>query len=250
MKAMRDPVALAYSGRLVEAHEAAIEQAAGDDPFVVAQALEALAVLGGQYGVRSTPPVDERLRVSANSADETVVRRAFDAAAALGSAALEDAAGRRLEAGDASWDVLRYAAQCPTLELGRSLARGWEALPSRLRDEALLTSRVMPVSSEEENDAWARRALERVGDASENVRVAAFEALKVWRPKGGAAACSRALEDDASSVRVAAAQALAVLDVQLLVARALELEGLYSEANEGIPPSVKRKVEQTRQKGK
>lgn len=239
MSVMRDPVALAYSGRVAEAHEAAIEQAAAEDPFVVAQALEALAVLGGQYGVRATASVDERLRLSSGSSDESVVRRAFDAAAALGSAALEGVARKRLESGDATWDVLRYAAQCPSLEIGRSLARGWEAICVRLRDEALLTSRVMPVASREENDAWARRTLAHVDDASEDVRVAAFEAVKVWRPKAGADACSKALEDDVSSVRLAAAQALAALDVALLVARAEELEGLYSEAGRAVPPGAK-----------
>lgn len=242
MSVMRDPVALAYSRRVDEAYQAAIEQAVADDPFLVAQALEALTVLGGQHGLRATPLVDERLLGAALASDEVVVRRAFDAAAALGSGVLEDIAADRLEGTDATWDVLRYAAQCPTLEIGRSLARGWEAMPGRLRDEAILTSCVMPVSSREENDAWATRVLMHVGDPSENVRLATFDALKVWRPEAGAEACSEALEDEASSVRAAAAQALALLDVDLLVARAVELDGVYFEAHQAVPQSAKGKL--------
>lgn len=243
---MRDPVALAYSGRVVEAYEAAVEQSASEDAFVVAQALEAFAVLGEQYLMRTTPVVDERLLQSVSAGDEALSRRSFDAASALGSAALENVAVRRLEAGEASWDVLRYAAQCPTLKIGRALASGWEKIPPRLRDEALLTSRVMPVSNADENDAWAERVLASVDDASEDVRAAAFEAIKVWRPNSGAQACARALEDEAEAVRSAAGSALAELDVDLLVVRAAELEESFPDVADAVPANAKDKLEQAR----
>lgn len=239
MSVMRDPVALAYSGRVSEAHEAAIEQAAEDDSFTVAQALEALAVLGAQHGVRSSSLTDERLLQAATSSEPSLVRRAFDAAAALGTGVLEAVAVERLKQADATWDVLRYAAECPTLETGRALAAGWGSLASRLRDQALLTSRAMPVANREENDAWGERVLAHVDDPSEDVRSAAFEALKVWQPAKGAVACSQALEDEAASVRTAAAQALALLELELLVERAAELDGLHFEAAQAVPAGAK-----------
>lgn len=242
---MRDAVALAWSGRIAEAKEAAIEQASDVDPFVVGQGLEALATLGQQHDVVTDAQLDALL-ARAVTLEEPVSRRAYEAASALGSRAVETAACRQLEEKGATWAVLRYVGEWPSLALARALAAGWALVSDRLRDEALLTSRVLPVASREENDAWGQRAIASAGDRSEEVRLAAFQALWAWRPAVAAEACSRALEDDVQAVREAAALALAVIDVDRLIARALELEDEFPEPKKAIPLSAMVKFEAAR----
>lgn len=234
---MRDAVALAWSGRIAEAKEAAVEQASDADPFVVGQGLEALTTLGQQYGVVTDSQLDALL-ARAVALEEPVSRRAYEAAAALGSRAVEAAACERLAKEGATWAVLRYVGEWPSLSLARALAAGWTLVEDRLRDEALLTSRVLPVANREENDAWGARAMAYASDRSEDVRVAAFQALWSWRPGAAADVCARALEDEVQAVREAAAQALAVIDVERLIVRALELEDEFPEVKRAVPLSA------------
>lgn len=214
---MKDPVALAYSGRIPEARAAAVAQARSDDAFLVGQGLEALTVLGQQHGVRADDELDSLL--AAREADGgAIARRAFEAAAALGSRALEEAAARRLAGGEATWNVLRYVGEWPSWELGRALAEGWDRLPPQLVDEALLTSCVLPVRSQEECVAWGRRVLAKVAETNEDVRVAALDAVAIWRPREAAEPCVEALCDRSVRVRMAAARALAAADPDRLLA--------------------------------
>jgi hypothetical protein len=224
---MKDPVALAYSGRVPEARAAALTQASSDDAYVAAQGLEALAVLGQQHDVRTTAQLDALLLRCADS-EPSVARKAFEAARSLGSLVLEPLAARRLGSGAVTWESLRYAGEWPSLGLARALAQGWDQIPRRLIDEALLTSCVMPVADREEARAWGERALSLTRDQSEEVRLAAFTALQSWLPEGTATACARALVDDSPLIRKRAAELLGVVDPQ-------QLELLVEELGESAP---------------
>lgn len=216
---MRDPVALAWSGRTAEARALARAQAHGDDPFLAAQGLEALAVLGREHGVRADAGL-EALLVRQALAGGAVGRKAFDAAMGLEARALEGVAAQLLRRGEARWEVLRYAGELPSLDLARALADGWAALPPRLRDEALLTSCAMPCATPEEAAGWGRRALDLVDDADEAVRLAALTAVRVWRPAAAARACARGLDDPNPLVRREAARALSQVDPARLLEEA------------------------------
>jgi len=218
---MKDPVALAYSGRIPEALAAAVEQASSDDDFLVAQGLEALAVLGQQHGVRTNAAIDALL-VRLTSASSTLSRKAFDAAMSVGSRVLEDVAVQRLESGAASWEVMRYAGEWPSHRLGRALLAGWARVPERLRDEALLTCCVMPVSNAEEAAEFGQLAIDASRDGSNEIRVAAFRALRWWAPLQTADICARALRDRVEAVRRSAADTLAFLEPQRLIDLAAE----------------------------
>lgn len=207
---MQDPVALAWSGRVEESFELACQQAAGLDPFEAAQALEAFAVLGSQHGVRANDRVRKLLLEKADDAP-SLARRAFDAAMAMNDRVLEPLAARLLSSGRARWDVLRYAGELPSHALAEALARGWDALPPDLRDEALLTSCSMPCANEAENKAWGKRAFACLTDERESVRAAALVAMRTWAFVDGLEACRHALEDDAPEVRSEAARTLAHL---------------------------------------
>lgn len=244
---MRDAVALAYSGRIPEARAEATDQASNADEFVAGQGLEALGVLGREHGVRSTPDLDAVLERRAREGG-AIARRAFEAAGALESRALESVCAERLAAGDVTWDVLRYAGELPSLRLARALAEGWERLPARMRDEALLVTRVLPVADRAECEAWGRRLVAQAESRDEEVRRATFLALWTWRPDDAGEACARALEDDASAVREAAAQALAVIDLDLLVRRAVELEDRYPEPLAAVPFQAAMKLADARRR--
>jgi hypothetical protein len=148
-------------------------------------------------------------------------------------------AAKRLETGDAGWEVLRYLGEWPTLTLARAFARGWESVPARVRDEALLTTTVLPVSTRDEYEAWCRRIAAYARDDSDEVRHATFVALWTWRPDDAHEACERALSDVEKKVRVAAARALAVIDPELLAERVEELETEYPELVDEVPFSVR-----------
>jgi len=236
---MKDPVALAYSGRVDEARGLALDQARSDDPFLVRQGLEALAVLGQQHGVRADAELDAVL-VAAAQQDGATARAALQAAAALASRAVEDSVASGLSEGRAAWEILRYAGELPSHRLARALATGWRALPDTLRDEALLVSCVMPAADRLEAGEWGARALAAVRDASPEVRAAALQAVAAWRPDDGAAACSEALEDDDAAVRRAAVDALARLDAKLLGKRAKALGERCPEAAPFAAPRLRR----------
>lgn len=217
---MKDPVALAWSGRVAEAWDVAREQAGRDDAFVAAQGLEALAVLGAEHGYTSEAALDA---VLAKAALETSLsRRAFEAAMRLRSRALEPVSTQLLTSGEARWEVLRYAGELPSDGLAKALAEGWDRLPARLRDEALLTACAMPASTKAEREAWGARALRHVGEVEESVRVAAFRALRTFAHKAGAKACAQALDDGSEAVRAEAATTLLALDPKLAIAQAAE----------------------------
>lgn len=218
---MKDPVALAYSGRIPEAREAAVAQASSDEPFLVREGLEALAVLGQQHGVRTNAAIDELL---ARRAEEpSFSRKAFEAATSLGSRALEESAARRLTEGEASWEVLRYAGEWPSDRLGAALRAGFPTIPEGLKDEAFLTSCAMPVCSPEEAREFGRLAIEGTRDPSEEVRRAAFTALRCWAPTETASLCARALTDPSAPVRKIAAETLAEHEPDRLIELAEEL---------------------------
>jgi hypothetical protein len=235
---MKDPVALAYSGRLDEARAAAIAQASSDESFLVAQGLEALAVLGQQHGVRADATLDAILLQHARG-PASLARKAYEAAMALGSRVLESLAAQRLASGDIIWEVLRYAGEWPSHELGAALATGWDRLPSRLRDEALLTTCVMPVANPDEARAWGERALKAARDPAEEVRLAGFVALRAWIPEETADACARALTDESPGVRQLAAQILGSIDFKRL---AREVEELGDASPEAIGEWQRRKA--------
>lgn len=242
---MKDAVALAWSGRVEEAQAAAEAQVAAEDPFVASQGLEALAVLGEQQGLRASPEVAHRLEVWGRTRDGGVSRRAFEAAGALGSLALEAEAVRRLVAGQADWAVLRYVGERPTHRLAQGLASGWEGIDPALRDQALLTTRTLPVASQEENDAWGERVARFLRDEADEVRGAAFQALAVWRPPETADLCVDGLGDEAGVVRRAAAQALLSVDVERFVVVMSEREPFDLEVE--VPPQVQRLVDKARE---
>jgi hypothetical protein len=219
---MKDPVALAYSGRIPEAIDAALAQASSDDDFLVAQALEALAVLGQQHGLRTNAALD-RILVQRSGESPSIARKAFEAAMGVGSSALEPVAAHRLEAGQATWDVLRYAGEWPSHRLGRALLAGWERLPRQLLDEALLTSCAMPVANPEEAREFGRRAMDAARERDEELRAAGFVALKWWIPLETADICAQSLTDDSQAIRQAAAELLATLDPERLIELAQEL---------------------------
>jgi hypothetical protein len=208
---MTDPVALAYSGRLEEARAAALVQARSDDPFLAAQGLEALAVLGQQHGVRADEPMTALLVQRA--ADEWVLaRKAFEAATALGVREFDRLAAQRLASGGAGWEVLRYAGEWPSQEVAEGLAAGWALIPERLLDEALLTACVQPAATRREAEAWGARAVAALRHASEDVRRAAVTAVLAWRPADALTALEPLREDESESVRSAAGQALETLE--------------------------------------
>jgi hypothetical protein len=206
----QDPVALAWSGRVQEAYELACRQAAGLDPFEASQALEAFSVLGSQHRVRADDRVRRLLLDKADDAP-SLARRAFDAAMAMDERALAPIAARLIASGRARWELLRYAGELPSQELAEALARGWDAIPEDLRDEALLTSCAMPCASAAENAAWGKRALACLGDGRESVRAASLVAMRVWAYVEGIEACRKALEDDSPDVRAEAGRTLAHL---------------------------------------
>jgi len=230
---VKDPVALAYSGRIAEATAAAMEQATSEDDFLVAQGLEALAVLGQQHGIRTNTAIDTLL-VRRAGESPSVSRKAFDAAMSLGSRSLETAAIQRLESGAASWEVLRYAGEWPSYRLGRALVSAWTKLPDRLRDEALLTACVMPVARPEEAAEFGRLAVEAARDESEETRVAAFRALRWWAPVQTGDLCVRALTDSCEAIRRSAAETLAMFEPQRLIDLAAELGDEAPEARSAV----------------
>lgn len=216
---MTDPVALAYSGRVEEAREAALAQSSSDDPYLREQALEALAVLGQQHGVAPDAAMEAVLVASSGEH----LRRSLEAATALGSRALDPLVEERLRAGAATWEMLRHVEELPTLALGRALAAGWDRLPPSLLDEAVLATGAVPVSSREEAIAWGTRVLAAAAHRSEHVRIAALRALALWQPEGTADACARALEVDSPELRLEAARTLAMVDLPRLAELAPEL---------------------------
>jgi hypothetical protein len=193
-------------------------QASSDDEFLVAQGLEALAVLGEQHGIRTTPQIDALLTSRAGEAP-SISRKAFSAAMGVGSRALEGEAIRRLAGGEASWEVLRYAGEWPSHALGHAILSGWKQIPERLLDEALLTICSMPAANAQEAREFGRRAMEAARDPAEPVRFAALIALRWWVPIETADICAQALTDVAPPVRRRAAELLAALEP----ARFLEL---------------------------
>jgi hypothetical protein len=206
----QDPVALAWSGRVQESFELACKQAAGLDPFEASQALEAFSVLGSQHRVRADDRVRKILLEKADDAP-SLARRSFDAAMAMDERVLEPLAARLIASGRARWEVLRYAGELPSHALGKALARGWDAIPAELRDEALLTSCAMPCANAVENEAWGKRALECLCDPRESVRAAALVAMRVWAYVDAIEACRNALEDDSPDVQAEAQRTLAHL---------------------------------------
>jgi hypothetical protein len=206
----QDPVALAWSGRVREAYELACRQAAGPDPFEASQALEAFSVLGSQHRARADDRVRKLLLDKADDAP-ALARRAFEAAMAMDDRVLEPLAAKLIASGRTRWEVLRYGGELPSYELGRALARGWDAIPGDLRDEALLTSCAMPCADAAENEAWGKRALACLADPRESVRAAALVAMRAWAYVDGLEACRDALEDDAPDVRAEARRTLAHL---------------------------------------
>ncbi len=238
---MKDPVALAYSGRIDEAREAAFQQASSNDDFLVRQGLEALAVLGQQHGVRTNVLIDALLRRRATESP-TISRKAFDAAMSIGSRALEEEAARRLEEGATTWEVLRYTGEWPSLRLARALRARWDDIPERLRDEALLTLSSMPAASEEEARECGRLAIDGSRHPSADIRIAAFTALRYWVPLETADLCARALRDESKGVRTAAAQLLAELDPDRLIELAQELGEESPEAQGAVQAAHREKL--------
>ncbi len=209
---MKDPVALAYSGRIDEAREAAFQQASSEDDFLVRQGLEALAVLGQQHGIRTNAAIDALLRTRATESP-TIARKAFDAAMSIGSRALEDEAARRLEQG-----------------------------AERLQDEALLTLSAMPAASADEARECGRLAVVASRNSSPDIRVAAFTALRFWVPLETADLCARALSDENKGVRTSAAQLLAELDPDRLIELAEELGEESPEAQGAVQAAHREKL--------
>lgn len=203
---MKDPVALAWSGRIAEARDAALEQASPEDVYLAGQSLEALATLGEQHGVRADPQLDAAL--VAASAEPELSRKALEAAAALDSNALDDVVEDALRAGRHDWSLIRHVGIRPSLRFARALAEGWEEIGDELLDLALLTTRVLPVATREEAAEWGARALASVSHPVPEVRAAAFDAVAVWAPDGAAQACEQGLNDEDRNVREAAARAL------------------------------------------
>jgi hypothetical protein len=226
---MKDPVALAYSGRIPEARDAAMAQAASDDDFLVAQGLEALSVLGQQHGVRTNARIDA-LIVQRSQESPRLSRKAFEAAMSTGSRALDAEVVRRIEAGRVSWEVLRYIGEGPSHQLGRALVAGWERIPEDLLDQALLTICSMPVANPDEAREFGRLALQGARHGREEIRAAAFVALKWWIPVETADVCARALTDHAPAIRQGAAELLAELEPQRLIDLAEELGETAPEA--------------------
>lgn len=211
---MKDPVALAWSGRIGEARVAALEQIRSDDPLIVRQALESFAVLGNEHGVRADAELDDALAFV--SRQLPLESKALDAAAALDSAVLDDVIEKALREGRHGWALLRHVGDRPSLRFARALAEGWAAIPDDLRDLALLTSRVLPVATAREAASWGERALKHVNDPIPENRAAAFAAIEIWAPAGAVAACERGLEDESAEVRIAAARALKTLSLSRL----------------------------------
>ncbi len=215
---MKDPVALAYSGRVDEAEQAARAQVLSDDPLARAGAWESLAVLGRAHGLRTDASLDAAL-TEAVKVDGVVSRRALEAAMELGSTAPEAFVVERLNRGLVGWEHLRFAGERPSHGLVRGLAAGWKLLDPAFADEALLTAARMPVSGPMRAE-WGARALAFVGDRSPSVRVAALRCLAVWQHGPGVDACAKALDDEADEVRAEAATSLLVLDVERAIAEA------------------------------
>lgn len=203
---MRDPVALAWSGRIAEARDAALEQVSPDDVYLAGQSLEALATLGELHGLRADAQLDAALVAAA--AKPELWRKALEAAAALDSNALDDVVETALREGRHDWSLIRHVGVRPSLRFARALAEGWEAIGDELLDQALLTTRVLPVANREEAAEWGARALDRVEHPVPEVRVAAFDAVAAWAPEGAAQACEKGLDDIDRNVREAAARAL------------------------------------------
>jgi hypothetical protein len=215
---MKDPVALAYSGRVEEAERAARSQILADDPLSRAGAWEAFAVLGREHGLKTDAALDAVL-LDAVRSDGAVGRRALEAAMELGSSAPEAFVVERLNRGSAGWEHLRFAGERPSHGLARGLAGGWKLLDPALADEALLTAAAMPLSGPAKAE-WGARALAFVDAYAPSVRVAALRCLALWSHRPGVEACARALEDDAEDVRAQAAESLLVLDADRAVAEA------------------------------
>jgi hypothetical protein len=218
---MRDPVALAWSGRIDEAKALACEQAGSKDSMLAAQGLEALAVLGSEHGLTASEEID-RLLVSGAKGSEAASRRAFEAAMALGSRAVEPLVCERLGSGDVRWELLRYTGEMPSQALAKALAEGWSSMPGRYLDEALLTSCVLPCATPAEAVQWGARAIACAADRSESVRVASMRAIRSWAPAGADHICAAALDDESDDVRREAARTLAWLHPDALLQQAEE----------------------------
>ncbi len=212
---MRDPVALAWSGRIPEARALAVEQAESADPLLAGQGLEALGVLGREHGVRADERI-ERLLIDRAREEGPLARRAFEAAMELDSRALEPLVTELFRRGRSRWEVLRYAGELPSYGIARALAEGWGSIPGDLRDEALLTSCAMPAANPAECDDWGAKALLATSDPRESVRVAAFTALRVWAYVPAGEACAAAMMDESPAVRREVERALAEIDADRL----------------------------------
>jgi hypothetical protein len=215
---MKDPVALAYSGRVEEAERAARAQILSDDPLARAGGWEALAVLGREHGLKADATLDTAL-TAAVRVEGTVGRRALEAAMELGSTAPEAFVVERLNRGSAGWEHLRFAGERPSHGLARGLAGGWKQLDPGLADQALLTAALMPLSGPARAE-WGARALALVDAKAPSVRVAALHCLSVWQYRPGTDACAKALDDLTDEVRAQAAKSLLSLDVDRAVAEA------------------------------
>lgn len=226
---MRDPVALAWSGRVADARALACEQAGGADPAVAGQGLEALAVLGSQHGVTADARIDALLLAAA--AHPSTARRAFEAAAALQSDVLRPLACARLEEGAAGWEVLRYARERPHPELTRALDTGWSRLAPSLHDEALRTACTLPFAATAARLVFARRARALLAATDTSVQVSALLALQEWRYRPAAPDCRRLLSREEPEVAVAAAHALRSLSRK-------QAEQVVDELGDELPRAV------------
>jgi len=207
---MKDPVALAWSGRIEEARALACAHAAMDDSLLAAQGYEALAVLGGAHGLRTAADIDALL-LRSPAREAPVQRQALAAAAAVESDALRESVAQALRTGTAGWEHLRYAGERPAETLAAALDEGWSLLNAKHIDQALLTACAQPLSTRPQALRWARRTRALAKDPSPSVRVAAFTALGHWRYRPALPDCRNALLDHAEEVGTAAARTLAIL---------------------------------------
>ncbi|MFM2152357.1 MAG: hypothetical protein RL199_792 [Pseudomonadota bacterium] len=217
---MKDPVALAYSGRIEEAERAARAQILADDPLARAGAWEAFAVLGREHGLKTDASLDTAL-ADAVRTEGAVGRRALEAAMELRSTAPEAFVVERLNRGSAGWEHLRFAGERPSHGLARGLAGGWKLLDPALADEALLTAAAMPLSGPAKAE-WGTRALALVAAPQASVRVAVLRCLAFWGHVPGVDACAKALDDADEAVREQAAVSLLALDGERAVTEAAE----------------------------
>lgn len=203
---MKDPVALAWSGRIQEALSAALKQMHSEESELANQALEAISILGSEYQLRSNPEIDSAL-VSASQRKE-LERKLLEAAAAVDSASLDDKIEHLLEHGPQTWPLLRHVGERPSLRFARSLSAGWAQIPDSLQDLALLTSCVLPVANPQEAQDFGEKALAARRSSKASVRAASFFAIGIWQPSGSLEALKEGLDDEEHEVREAAKEAL------------------------------------------